>query len=982
MKFLKLLIAVLMLVLVHMYPTKTVIAQTVPESFGFRFPLDNYTPNDGCLEWQGTNSSFPGTYHAADDECSPEGTDVFASAKGLVRYARAHGTCPNWGHLIVIESQNPGGNVCAIYGHVIPTVSEGATVEQGQKIGDIGHYSCWSDHIHFGIHIGGYGVPTGEYPTWLAGYVPVEVWPNGYVNPVQFVQEYPALVGYYADGWHADGTSQAFLNSYLNNGGSALGTPYDRGEGVYVHQRTITFGSQSLTAWVQDFRSTNGHLWQLVLNPNDDKVYVIHGKILSWWRIHGMEVGYPMDNEVYGNYAGGALDNQGLGIVGHMGDVLTIQRFSYIETGSSFPSHTICYNGTTDQLGHYPVGKFQEDSPQNTQWYFQRTDSEIYMQWPKIGVVAPTGEWWTDTGHYTFFWIDGGGTHRDAVAHEIQEGNDQYGDPGDPGVTPPVLALGTVQSTSIGLSWTDASNPQGTTYTVYDAMTGDAISSGISAMQYTVSGLQESVPYSFQVTAVYSGDESSRSNTVSATTSGGSGTPPSGPMSLDGPNGGEVIPIGQYLTASWSGISVSDAVTLELSKDGGQNWTMVNTYSGGYALIEMTAPGSQLCLVRITHLQSPYEVDVSNGFFIVGEANTPPTAQSFPDTVVYRNALVIDVSSKVTDTDGTVNWNTLSVTSSLNGNSVVNAGAHTITFTSAFLFFGSTTVKYTVQDNDGAVSNEATISLFVKVVTSVIDNGDFQTQSLPPWFQESSDPSDAYVQWGSKPFQGQGSTNSYYLFVYVPPVDQGFGQDSVTVLQSGLHFEAGSHTITFDASRFSRDVPVLFQLFNHDRSTLIWSADTVVSNSSYYWKHYSVSMNLATPVVETVLKIKIGPASNIGAFFKIDDIALDGVLAKMAAGDMAEQQALVPTSYALHQNYPNPFNPTTTFRFDLPEASQVTLTVYDIAGRQVAVVADGVRTAGVYSIVWDASGLSSCVYFYRLEAGDRFRMTRKMLLMK
>jgi len=88
-----------------------------------------------------------------------------------------------------------------------------------------------------------------------------------------------------------------------------------------------------------------------------------------------------------------------------------------------------------------------------------------------------------------------------------------------------------------------------------------------------------------------------------------------------------------------------------------------------------------------------------------------------------------------------------------------------------------------------------------------------------------------------------------------------------------------------------------------------------------------------------------------------------------------------PESYKLHQNYPNPFNPSTNISFYLPQSSQVRLSVYDITGRLVATLEDGLRTAGDHVIPFDASSLSSGMYFYKIEAGS-FVETRKMMLIK
>ena len=89
----------------------------------------------------------------------------------------------------------------------------------------------------------------------------------------------------------------------------------------------------------------------------------------------------------------------------------------------------------------------------------------------------------------------------------------------------------------------------------------------------------------------------------------------------------------------------------------------------------------------------------------------------------------------------------------------------------------------------------------------------------------------------------------------------------------------------------------------------------------------------------------------------------------------------VPQEFALLSAYPNPFNPSTTISYVLPEASRVTLTVYDINGRQVAELVNGWRDQGIHEAVFDASNLASGVYLYNVTAGT-FSATGKMVLMK
>lgn len=89
----------------------------------------------------------------------------------------------------------------------------------------------------------------------------------------------------------------------------------------------------------------------------------------------------------------------------------------------------------------------------------------------------------------------------------------------------------------------------------------------------------------------------------------------------------------------------------------------------------------------------------------------------------------------------------------------------------------------------------------------------------------------------------------------------------------------------------------------------------------------------------------------------------------------------VPGSFSLQQNYPNPFNPTTFINFDVPRKSFVKLVMYDIVGRQVAVLFQQDVEAGSYKYRFDANNFASGVYFYRLESGD-FSLTKKMVLVK
>lgn len=94
------------------------------------------------------------------------------------------------------------------------------------------------------------------------------------------------------------------------------------------------------------------------------------------------------------------------------------------------------------------------------------------------------------------------------------------------------------------------------------------------------------------------------------------------------------------------------------------------------------------------------------------------------------------------------------------------------------------------------------------------------------------------------------------------------------------------------------------------------------------------------------------------------------------------EQPAVPDATRLYTNYPNPFNPVTTIRFDLARSADITLTVHDLLGREVARLAQGLHGAGSYTVAFDASGLSSGVYYYVLRPQGMGTQTGRMVLVK
>jgi hypothetical protein len=97
--------------------------------------------------------------------------------------------------------------------------------------------------------------------------------------------------------------------------------------------------------------------------------------------------------------------------------------------------------------------------------------------------------------------------------------------------------------------------------------------------------------------------------------------------------------------------------------------------------------------------------------------------------------------------------------------------------------------------------------------------------------------------------------------------------------------------------------------------------------------------------------------------------------------DVQEDHSAIPSEFNLAQNYPNPFNPSTKISWQSPIGSWQTLKVYNVLGNEVATLVDEYKSAGNYEVEFDASQLTSGIYFYKIQAGS-FVETKKMVLLR
>ncbi len=205
------------------------------------------------------------------------------------------------------------------------------------------------------------------------------------------------------------------------------------------------------------------------------------------------------------------------------------------------------------------------------------------------------------------------------------------------------------------------------------------------------------------------------------------------------------------------------------------------------------------------------------------------------------------------------------------------------------------------------------------------------------------------------------------------------------------------YTIITDTT-YSLNNPIHFGLNISD----FQNCSNVAINTSYYFAPTdSTSSSLLGTIglynsqIDTLAyKGKFTP-SNAGIYYLVTNFSCDYEGSHIERQSLAtihvknidtgisqrESNKAIPNKYLLHQNYPNPFNPTTQISFDLPKASFVKLAVYDILGRQVAVLVDRHMSEGAHNVTFNAYNLSSGLYIYRLKVGN-YTETKKMMLIK
>jgi hypothetical protein len=207
-------------------------------------------------------------------------------------------------------------------------------------------------------------------------------------------------------------------------------------------------------------------------------------------------------------------------------------------------------------------------------------------------------------------------------------------------------------------------------------------------------------------------------------------------------------------------------------------------------------------------------------------------------------------------------------------------------------------------------------------------------------------------------------------------VDATLGIDNITAADNPLPVEL----ISFTAKQTGRNIH------------LGWSTASEINNSGFEIERIEENTSLLNKSWQKIGFVRGGGTTtksqhynfidkNIGAgsySYRLKQIDFDGTV---EYSKVINVEVIVSDNFLLEQNYPNPFNPSTIIGWQLPEQRHVKIVIYDVLGNEVARLVDEIRPSGYYSVEFNASGLSSGIYYYKLQSGN-FSEVKKMTLIR
>ena len=393
----------------------------------------------------------------------------------------------------------------------------------------------------------------------------------------------------------------------------------------------------------------------------------------------------------------------------------------------------------------------------------------------------------------------------------------------------------------------------------------------------------------------------------------------------------------------------------------------------------------------------------------VGSVNDPPTAVNDAASTDEDVAVVVDVQANDSDSDGSLVPSSVTVTGGpTNGGTNVNTTTGVITYTPSPEFYGVDTFTYTVDDDSGATSNIAIVTITVNSVNDSpvistlpelkFNEDDSLVYSISNLYDYVADPDhpDSVLHYilniGNYVTVTADSPN-----VILKAPANWFGSDILELVVSDG--ELSDTAQVFVTVNPINDAPVFVNWpdtvqFTDLSDTVLTMIDYVNDidspDTSLTWE-FSVSndtLNLQFDEATTELTLTApGFMGVVTLYCTVTDDSLAGVQDSFTVKVIADPTGIddllnqIPNKYVLNQNYPNPFNPVTKIKYGLPKSGKVKIEVYNIIGQKVETILDNFKNAGYHAIDFNAGNLPSGVYFYRIQTKG-FNNVKKMVLIK
>ena len=291
------------------------------------------------------------------------------------------------------------------------------------------------------------------------------------------------------------------------------------------------------------------------------------------------------------------------------------------------------------------------------------------------------------------------------------------------------------------------------------------------------------------------------------------------------------------------------------------------------------------------------------------------------------------------------------------------------------------------------IPNDQGGRVYIGFTPSFLDNGEHSGQGYDVYRHDMVDGESGWVMVAS----GNAIGEEHYVFEATTLSDSSSGYDWATEFKVVAAMENGifhsDPVVGYSVDNIAPGIPGgLMAVAMDDNIHLSWNMSTE-EDFQYFVLEKATNIDFAEPeVIQTAdtAYTDVNFTANETNYYRLTAVDHAGNSSDYSeiveAAVLSIDENMVPAVFALHQNYPNPFNPTTQIKYDIAEDSFVSITIFDVMGRNIRTLMNVNQNAGYHSIHWDAKndmgeGVSAGMYIYVIQAGE-FRATKKMVLLK